>query len=61
MRNWTANSACAGQFFAENSVYMFMVSLLSTVNAVKFVDENGKEIYPVPEFAGDLVRFDIRL
>ena len=40
---------------------MFVVSLLSTMNVVAAVDENGKEIYPVPEFTGDMVRFDIPL
>jgi len=36
---------------------MFMISLLSTTNVVCAVDENGKEIYPVPEFTGDIIRF----
>ena len=42
-------------------MYTFIVSLLSTVNVVNAVDENGKEISPVPEFTGDMIRFDIRL
>jgi hypothetical protein len=39
---------------------MFIVSLLSTTNVVNVVDENGKEIYPVPEFTGHMIRFDIQ-
>ena len=58
---WTTNSVCPGQSFAENAIYMFMVSLLSTMNVVVAVDENGKEMYPVPEFTGDLLRFGFNI
>jgi hypothetical protein len=60
VRYRTANSVCAGQFFAEHALYMNMVSLLSTTNMVNAVDENGNEIPPVVEFTGGFVRFDIQ-
>ncbi|KAF8302327.1 cytochrome P450 [Clavulina sp. PMI_390] len=46
---------CAGQAFAEATVWITMATLLATVNMKHALDENGKEIPLEEDFAGTMV------
>jgi cytochrome P450 len=46
---------CAGQAFAETTVWITMATLLATVDMRPALDENGKEIPLQENFAGTMV------
>jgi cytochrome P450 len=49
---------CAGQAFAEASVWIQMATVLATLNLEKAVDEKGKTIEPIREHLTAVVRYD---
>ncbi|KAF9456731.1 cytochrome P450, partial [Collybia nuda] len=48
--------ACPGRYFADDSLYITMVSILATLHISKALDKNGKEIIPALKFTSGLSR-----
>ncbi|KAL0067945.1 hypothetical protein AAF712_005114 [Marasmius tenuissimus] len=53
----TTYRICPGRYFADNTIYIAVVYLLSTFTIARQVDENGKEIVPEPEYLDGLIRY----
>ncbi|KAL5520723.1 hypothetical protein ACEPAF_2725 [Sanghuangporus sanghuang] len=47
---------CPGRFFAENSVFIGIASILAVFNIEKALDENGVPITPVEDYTSNIVR-----
>lgn len=50
------NRVCPGQAFAEAVVWITMATMLATVNMRPALDEDGKEIPVLENFAGTMVQ-----
>ena len=51
------NRVCAGKRFAEQTLFIAVVSLLATFKVTKAKDETGKDIDPVFEVPNSALRF----
>ncbi|OCB89192.1 cytochrome P450 [Sanghuangporus baumii] len=47
---------CPGRFFAENSIFIGVASILATFNIEKAVDEHGVPITPTEDYLSSIVR-----
>ncbi|KAL5520722.1 hypothetical protein ACEPAF_2724 [Sanghuangporus sanghuang] len=47
---------CPGRFFAENSVFIGIASILAVFNIERALDENGVPITPIEDYTSNIVR-----
>ena len=49
------DSVCPGQYMADTTLWIAIVTVLATSTISKARDKNGVEITPVPEYTGGTV------